>query len=347
MDSQLWLTLAGLILCTSGVFSYPLADDSAANSTTSKNETEKGAERGLTEDARKKEVVSIYEEGKTLMTKTTDTEFVITCVHDRQTPSYIGGCKADENLSAEDKEKEPMGACECEAYRSILEKAMLRILPNMDANAVDPGIMLGCALNKEKKVQIRLAIRFKSKTCTTNCHKICGADGGECKANKELPLKDFAAKFQAAVDDKHITWKITDIGKLDAGEFMNAIGGCATCMQEPASCPAACGCPQTYMAQECPANTPPQCCNAQAAAPAQGEVQMQQIVVAPAPQQPIQQASQPVPAAQPCQERSCMMGVPVVQANICAPHCPSMCAPSCSPGCCNDGAGKRMLAGRR
>lgn len=340
MDSQLWLTLAGLVLCASGVFSYPLAEEPTTNSTSSKNET-KDAERTATVAA----PAVISQEVIAYMTKSADTEHTVTFVHARESP-YLGGCKADENLSSEDKIKEPLGACECEAYRSILEKAMLRVLPDMESSAVDPGIMLGCTLDKDRQVQIRLAVRFKSKACLTNCHKICGSDGSECKANKEHPLKDFKDKFDNVVTEKKIKWRITDTTKLDAGEFMNAIGGCNSCQQEPASCPAACGCPQTYTAQECPANTPPQCCNAAAAAPAQGEVQMQQIVVAPAPQQPISQASQPVPAAESCRGGSCMMGIPVVQASICAPHCPGVCAPSCSPSCCNGGAGKRMLAGR-
>lgn len=346
MGSQLWLTLAGLILCVSGVFSYPLAEDLSTNST-SKNETTKNAERDGTQTVVVEDASQVSPDAKTYCDKSTDHEHVVTFIHDRKNP-FIGGCKEDENVKPEDKAKEPMGPCECEAYRSILEKAMLRVLPNMEASAVDPGIMLGCALNKDQQVQIRLAIRFKSKACTTNCHKTCNSDGSDCKVTKEKPMLDFPTKYADAIKTKTFAWKVTEIGKLDAGEFMNAIGGCNTCMQEPASCPAACGCPQTYTAQECPANTPPQCCNAQApAAPAQGEVQMQQIVVAPAPQQPMSQASQAIPAPAPCQGSSCMMGIPVVQANICAPHCPSTCAPSCMPSCCNGGAGKRMLAGRR
>jgi len=345
MDSRLWLTLAGLVFCASTVFAYPLTEESTTNST-AKNET-KDSERAVG-GAPPPPTNGMTAELKAQLSKSEDHEITMTYTHDREKPNFLGGCKGDESLSGDDKAKEPMGSCECEAYRSILEKFMLRVLPEMEASAIDPGIMLSCTLTKELAVQIRLAVRFKSKACVNNCHKICGSDGSECKVTKEHPLLGFAAKFEAVRTTKQVKWELKEISKLDAGEFMNAIGGCNVCQQEPSSCPAACGCPQTYTAQECPANTPPQCCQSREApaAPAQGEVQMQQIVVAPAPQQITSQATQPVPAAEPCRGGSCMMGIPVVQASICASHCPSTCAPSCLPGCCNGGGEKRMLAGR-
>jgi len=279
-----WYALAVIIFNAPVVLSNPIPDTN--NGTTTSNST-MDAERAV------KTNQAIFPKVKDYMAKTTDFEHDLTIALIRDLG--INGCPVPDGYTPED----PVTACECEAHRANIEKIIgLKVLPNMEASAVDPGIMLSCSLNKGK-VEIHLAIRFKSKTCLTNCKK-------EDKKKEEKPLKDFPDQFETQINEAGLKWQIIDIAKLDAGAFMNAIGACGVCSSDPASCPAPCGCQQTYTPDACPASAPPSCCNAP-----MPEVQMSQVVV---------------PASQ----------------SVCAPQCPASCAPSCLPGCCNGGM-KRML----
>lgn len=286
MVRRVWYALAVVVLNASIAFSNPIPD--ASNSTTPTNSSERAAPTPPVKPGQ-----AIFPKVKDYMAKTTDFEHDLTIALIRDLG--INGCPVPDGYTNED----PVTACECEAHRANIEKIIgLKVLPNMEASAVDPGIMLSCALSKGK-VEIHLAVRFKSKTCLTNCKK-------EDKKKEEKPLKDFPDQFETQINEAGLKWQITDIAKLDAGAFMNAIGACGVCATDPASCPAPCGCQQTYTPDQCPASAPPSCCNA---AP---EVQMSQVVAAP---------------------------------SVCAPQCPASCSPSCNAACCNGGMKRALTPG--